>query len=130
VICAQSVAASGRVWRVLLTPVIGQAAGVVIHLGSHCVYHVGDSALFSDMALIGEMEKVDTMIVPIGGRYTMDVRAAVRATAFVKPRYVIPCHYNTFPAIKADAHDFARQVEAAGDISVSVLEPGDVIELS
>jgi L-ascorbate metabolism protein UlaG (beta-lactamase superfamily) len=109
--------------------VVGQAAGTVVHLGDHAIYHVGDSALFSDMALISEMERIDTLIVPIGGRYTMDIPAAVRATAFVKPTRVIPCHYNTFPAIMADAHDFKRQVEELGDIIVNIMEPGDKIAL-
>jgi L-ascorbate metabolism protein UlaG (beta-lactamase superfamily) len=110
--------------------VVGQAAGAVIRMNSHCVYHVGDSALFSDMALIGEMEQVDTMIVPIGGRYTMDIVAAVRATEFVKPKRVIPCHYNTFPAIEVDAQDFMDRVQRIGGIEVQLLSPGDKIALT
>jgi L-ascorbate metabolism protein UlaG (beta-lactamase superfamily) len=108
---------------------IGQAAGAIIRMNSHCVYHVGDSALFGDMALIGEMEEVQTLIVPIGGRYTMDVRAAVRATELVRPDRVIPCHYNTFPAIQADAQEFADAVSRIGGIEVEVPSVGEVIEL-
>jgi L-ascorbate metabolism protein UlaG (beta-lactamase superfamily) len=109
--------------------VIGQAAGVIIRMNSHCIYHVGDSALFSDMALIAEMEHVDTLIVPIGGRYTMDIDAAVRATKFVQPKRVIPCHYNTFPAIEVDAQEFADRVRDLGGIDVELLSPGDTIVL-
>lgn len=109
--------------------VIGQAAGAVIHLASECIYHTGDTALFSDMKLIGEMEEVTTLIVPIGGRYTMDIRAAAMATRFIKPQRVIPCHYNTFPAIRADPQDFVKLVRELGDTDVTVMEPGDTIEL-
>ena len=108
---------------------MGQAAGTVIHLGSECIYHTGDTALFSDMKLIGELETVTTLIVPIGGRYTMDIRAAAMATAFIKPQRVIPCHYNTFPAIQADPEDFVKLVRELGDIEVTVMNPGDTIEL-
>lgn len=110
--------------------VVGQAAGVIVRMNEHCIYHVGDSCLFSDMALIAEMEHVDTLIVPIGGRYTMDIPAAVRATEFVRPKRVIPCHYNTFPAIEADPQQFADGVKSIGGIDVQVLDPGDKITLT
>jgi L-ascorbate metabolism protein UlaG (beta-lactamase superfamily) len=101
--------------------VVGQAAGTIIRMNSHCIYHVGDSAFFSDMALIAEMEHVDTLIVPIGGRYTMDIDAAVRATEFVKPKRVIPCHFNTFPAIEVDPQEFVDRVRRVGGSTWSCL---------
>jgi L-ascorbate metabolism protein UlaG (beta-lactamase superfamily) len=109
--------------------VIGQAAGAIVKMGGHTVYHVGDSALFGDMALISELEGVDTLIVPIGDHYTMGIDAAVRATGLVKPRHVIPCHYNTFPPIQVDASRFAAGVAALGGVEAHVMEPGETVTI-
>src|SRR3954465_8739418 len=82
-------------------------AGLLIHIGDHLVYHLGDTALFSDMKLIAQRgDKVDLALVPIGGPYTMERFAAVTAVELITPQQVIPCHYNTFPAIEADAEAF------------------------
>lgn len=106
--------------------VVGQAAGVIIRLGNTTVYHTGDTALFSDMALIGEMDPVDVLIVPIGDRYTMDPGAAARAVGLIKPRIAIPCHYNTFPPIEQDPQSFADAVDALSPgVEVRILNPGE-----
>jgi len=101
-------------------------AGLLINLGDRLVYHLGDTALFSDLQLIARRgDKVDVALVPIGGHYTMDRYDAVTAVEFVQPRQVIPCHYNTFPPIETDAQAFKQDVENAGFSEVVVLEPGD-----
>ena len=66
--------------------VVGQAVGAIIRLGNTTVSNTGDTALFSDMALIGETDTVDVLIVPIGDRYTMDPSATARAVGLIKPR--------------------------------------------
>jgi L-ascorbate metabolism protein UlaG (beta-lactamase superfamily) len=100
-------------------------AGVLIHLGGSLVYHLGDTALFSDLQLIARRgDPVDVAIVPIGGHYTMDRHDAVTAVEFVHPREVIPCHYGTFPPIETDAQAFKSDVQNAGFSQVVVLEPG------
>jgi L-ascorbate metabolism protein UlaG (beta-lactamase superfamily) len=101
-------------------------AGLLIHIGDHLIYHLGDTALFSDIKLIAQRgDKVDLALVPIGGHYTMDRFDAVTAVELINPQQVIPCHYNTFPAIEADAQAFKSDVQNAGFSEVVVLDPGD-----
>ena len=100
--------------------------GLVITLGGRTVYHCGDTGLTMEMQLLAG--QVDAMLVPIGDNYTMGIPDAVRAVEFVKPRTVIPMHYNTFDVIKADPQDFKRQV--GGRAQVVVLAPGQSHNLS
>jgi L-ascorbate metabolism protein UlaG (beta-lactamase superfamily) len=101
-------------------------AGLLIHIGDRLVYHLGDTCLFSDMKLIAQRgDKVDLALVPIGGHYTMDRFDAVTAVELINPQQVIPCHYNPFPAIEADAEGFKSDVQNAGFSEVLVLDPGD-----
>jgi L-ascorbate metabolism protein UlaG (beta-lactamase superfamily) len=100
-------------------------AGLLIHIGDRLIYHLGDTCLFSDMKLIAQRgDKVDLALVPIGGHYTMDRYDAVTAVRFIEPQQVIPCHYNTFPPIEADAEAFKQDVQNAGYSEVIVVEPG------
>jgi L-ascorbate metabolism protein UlaG (beta-lactamase superfamily) len=100
-------------------------AGLLIHIGDRLIYHLGDTCLFSDMQLIARRgDKVDLALVPIGGHYTMDRFDAVTAVGFIDPAEVIPCHYNTFPPIEADAQAFKSDVQNAGFSQVVVLDPG------
>ena len=100
-------------------------AGLLIHYGGHLIYHLGDTCLFSDLQLIARRgDKVELALVPIGGHYTMDRFDAVTACEFINPSEVIPCHYNTFPPIEADAEAFKKDVQDAGFSQVTVLEPG------
>jgi L-ascorbate metabolism protein UlaG (beta-lactamase superfamily) len=101
-------------------------AGLLIFTGDRVIYHLGDTALFSDMQLIARRgDPVDLALVPIGGHYTMDRFDAVTAVEFINPAEVIPCHYNTFPVVKTDAQAFKSDVQNAGFSQVVVLEPGD-----
>lgn len=115
-------------WHTGTTPdgVTHTPAGLLVKLGEALVYHLGDTALFSDLQLVARRgQRVDLAIVPIGGHYTMDRIDAVTAVEFVNPRAVIPCHYGTFPLIETDADQFARDVEAQTEARCFVLEPGD-----
>jgi len=88
------------------------------------VYDAADTALFGDMALIGEAG-IDLALLPIGDYYTMGPDDALRAVKLLRPRYVAPIHYNTFPAIAQDAAAWSRRVEAETDARPVHLQPGD-----
>ncbi|HTA14226.1 MAG TPA: metal-dependent hydrolase [Solirubrobacteraceae bacterium] len=113
-------------WHTSTTPngTVNTPAGLVVHLDGTTIYHSGDTALFSDMRLIGRREPIDVALLCIGGHYTMDRREAVEATALVGAREVIPCHYNTFPIIEADAQAFKEDVESGVGARVVILDPG------
>jgi L-ascorbate metabolism protein UlaG (beta-lactamase superfamily) len=104
---------------------IGPAAGLVIKIGETTVYHAGDTCLFGDMKLIAQRSDIDVALLPIGGHYTMDRRDAVVAAEFVGASTVIPMHYDTFPAIAADAQAFKSEVEEKTSSTVVVLAPGE-----
>ena len=89
-------------------------AGLLVHIGGTLVYHLGDTALFSDLQLISRRgDKVDVALVPIGGHFTMDRHDAVTAVEFIDPGTVIPVHYDTMPPIETDAEAFKSDVESA-----------------
>ncbi len=93
---------------------LGNPAGVVITMGGKKVYHTGDTGLFLDMKLIGEIDKIDVYMAPIGDNFTMGIDDAVKSVEFVNPGLTIPMHYNTFPIIPADPEEFKKKVEAIG----------------
>jgi L-ascorbate metabolism protein UlaG (beta-lactamase superfamily) len=92
------------------------------------IYDAADTALFGDMALIGE-EGIDLAILPIGDYYTMGPDDAVRAVKLIKPKFVLPIHYNTFPPIAQDASSWASRVTSETDAQPIILEPGDWFEI-
>lgn len=105
----------------------GDAAGFVIDDGIR-VYHAGDTALFDDMRLIGDLYRPDVALLPIGDRYTMGMREAAIAASWIRPPLVIPMHYNTWPRISQDPAEFREMVEMLCDSEVVILEPGDSLE--
>jgi L-ascorbate metabolism protein UlaG (beta-lactamase superfamily) len=124
-------------WHTSTTPggTVNVPAGLVINLGGKTVYHLGDTALFSDLRLVGERDELDAALVCIGGHYTMDRHDGVIACELLGARTVIPCHYGTFPVIETDAQAFKADVEqrTAGEgrrqTTVEVLEPGASITI-
>jgi L-ascorbate metabolism protein UlaG (beta-lactamase superfamily) len=115
-------------WHTSTTPngTVTVPSGLVIGLGGKVVYHLGDTALFSDLQLVKRREgHVDVALMCIGGHFTMDRHDGVVAAELVGARQVIPCHYDTFPAIETDAQAFKSDVEAQTDSEVVVLAPGD-----
>ncbi len=103
----------------------GVAAGFVISLDGVSVYHAGDTALFSDMKLIGELYHPDVALLPIGGRFTMGPEEAMMAAQFVGAPLVVPMHYGTWPVIEQDPVAFKDAIERTTDIRVLVLTPGE-----
>ena len=101
-------------------------AGVLVHIGGTLVYHLGDTALFSDLQLIARRgDQVDVALVPIGGHFTMDRYDAVTAVEFIDPGTVIPIHYDTMPVIETDAEAFKADVESRTSAKVVILQPGE-----
>jgi L-ascorbate metabolism protein UlaG (beta-lactamase superfamily) len=106
----------------------GTAAGFVIGIDGVTIYHAGDTALFSDMKLIGDLYHPDVALLPIGGRYTMGISEAMIAANFIGAKTVIPVHYNTWDKIRADPLMFKEAVERTTDIRVTVLQPNESID--
>ncbi|MCP4425567.1 MAG: metal-dependent hydrolase [Chloroflexi bacterium] len=98
----------------------GDPAGYVIITGGKKIYFAGDTALFSDMALIGRMG-LDAAILPIGDNFTMGPDDSVLALDYLKPGIVIPCHYNTWPLVAADVDAWAQRVSAETESKPVVL---------
>jgi L-ascorbate metabolism protein UlaG (beta-lactamase superfamily) len=115
-------------WHTSTTPKgqVNVPAGLLVHMGGKTVYHLGDTALFSDLKLIAQRgNHVNVALVPIGGHYTMDRFDAVTACEWVGADEVIPIHYDTFPPIETDAQAFKSDVENATESKVIVLAPGE-----
>ena len=114
-------------WHTSTTPKgqVNVPAGLLIGIGGKTVYHLGDTALFSDLELIARRgDPIDVALMCIGGHYTMDRIDAVTAAEFVGATTVIPCHYDTFPPIETDVQAFKSEVESQTSSKVEVLEPG------
>jgi L-ascorbate metabolism protein UlaG (beta-lactamase superfamily) len=109
--------------------VIGAACGVIVNLGGKTVYHLGDTALFSDLKLIAERTPVDVAFIPIGGHYTMHREDAAVAAEFVGAGTVIPVHFDTFPPIETDAEAFKSEVESKTSSKVVVMKTGDSLSV-
>jgi L-ascorbate metabolism protein UlaG (beta-lactamase superfamily) len=102
---------------------MGMPCGLVIHMGGATVYHCGDTGLFGDMRLIGEIYEPDVACIPIGDRFTMGPELATRAAEMINPKVAIPMHYNTWPLIAQDPKAFAPK-----GVPVRVMDPGDTWE--
>ena len=92
------------------------------------VYHAGDTGLFGDMKLIGEIYSPKVVLLPVGGRYTMGPEEAVKAVELLNPKVFIPMHYNTFPLIEQDITDMVKKVEEMG-VKVIVPKVGECIDV-
>jgi len=101
----------------------GEAAGFVVEGEQRRVYFACDTALFSDMQLIGKLG-IDLAVLPIGDRYTMGIDDSLEAIRFVSPARVVPSHYNTWPPIAQDAQQWSERVRAETDAIPSILSPG------
>jgi len=108
---------------------LGSPAGVIVGMNGVKVYHTGDTDVFLDMQLIGELYSPEIMLIPIGDWYTMGIRGAVKALELVKPEVAIPMHYNTFEVIKQNPQDFINAVEERKlQTKIVVLKPGESFE--
>lgn len=106
----------------------GEPAGVVLTVDEKTIYHAGDTGLFYDMKLIGEMHHPYVMMLPIGDNFTMGINDAVKAAELVSPGFAIPIHYNTFDVIKADPNEFCTAAAEVG-VNARALAYGEEISL-
>ena len=92
------------------------------------IYHAGDTALFSDMRLIGEETPIDLALLPIGDCFTMGPKQAKKAVEFLRSKHVVPIHWGTFPALTGDPHEFAKLAKDSG-AEIHILQPGESLNL-
>lgn len=107
----------------------GVPAGLLVTFEEKKIYFAGDTSLFLDMQLIGE-EGLDVAVLPIGDHFTMGPEDGVRAAKFLRPKVVIPCHYNTFPPLKQDVGEFKKHLEEQTSAKAVCLQPGDTWEVA
>ncbi|WP_404444441.1 metal-dependent hydrolase [Sutcliffiella horikoshii] len=104
----------------------GMPSGILLTIDGKTIFHAGDTALFSDMKMIGELNDIDVAFLPIGDNFTMGPDDAVLAAKWLDASTVVPIHFNTFPVIEQNPNDFVSKLpEGVG----KVLEVGEVIEL-
>jgi len=103
----------------------GDAAGFVWKQEGKVFYHMGDTSLFSDIRLIGELYSPDVVFVPIGDHYTMNPDHAALAIKWLNPKLAIPMHYATFPILTQSADGFVKAVKGASKAEVLVFAPGE-----
>lgn len=89
---------------------LGLACGILLSADNKTLYHVGDTALYSDMQLLGLRESIDLAFIPIGDNFTMGPDDAVQAAEWLQARRVVPIHYNTFPLIEQDPYAFIERL--------------------
>jgi L-ascorbate metabolism protein UlaG (beta-lactamase superfamily) len=99
---------------------MGMPCGVIVRLGGQTVYHCGDTGLFSDMKLIGELYRPDIALIPIGDRFTMGPELATKAAEWIMPKVAVPMHYGTWPLLVPDASGFTPD-----GMEVKVIEVGE-----
>lgn len=102
---------------------MGMPNGLVISMGGTVFYHCGDTGLFGDLKLIGEIYRPAIAAIPAGDRFTMDAKLAARAAEMIRPKYAIPIHFGTFGALAQEVNDFKPS-----GVEVKVLAPGDTWE--
>ncbi|MEJ2487257.1 MAG: metal-dependent hydrolase [Anaerolineales bacterium] len=92
------------------------------------IYIACDTGMFGGMHYIGD-EGLDLAVIPIGDNFTMGPDDALIAVNLLRPKHVIPCHYNTWPVIEQDPHAWAKRVAEETDATPHVLEPGESFSL-
>jgi L-ascorbate metabolism protein UlaG (beta-lactamase superfamily) len=107
---------------------MGNPGGWVFTIDGKSIYHAGDTSIFLDMELIGRMHSLDLAFLPIGDNFTMGINEAIEALKLLKPKAVVPIHYNTWDLIKVDPQLFAGLAENLG-VQPHVLAAGESIEL-
>lgn len=104
----------------------GMPGGILFYAEGLTIYHAGDTALFGDMRLIGERNNIDVAFLPIGDNFTMGPEDAAYAVSLLKPKKVVPIHYNTFPLIRQNPKRFFELVKES---KVQILEAGGKVKL-
>ncbi|TGE32073.1 metal-dependent hydrolase [Desulfosporosinus sp. Sb-LF] len=108
----------------------GPPCGFLVKFEGKWLYHAGDTGLFGDMELIGRRHPLEVAMLPIGDNFVMGVEEAVHASQLLRPKIVIPMHYNTFPLIAQDAGEFVHLLQRrVPESQGKVLKPGEILEI-
>lgn len=107
----------------------GLAAGYILTLeDGSCVYHAGDTGIFSTMEIYGRLFSIDLALLPIGGVFTMDPKQAAMACAMLQCREVIPMHWGSFPVLEQNSDNFAEQLGIhAPQVRLTTMKPGQTL---
>lgn len=106
----------------------GLAAGCILHMEGKLIYFAGDTGLYSDMKLHSRFSPIDCAILPIGDNFTMGIEDAAIAASWIKPGFVIPVHYGTWPIVDKDPQEYKKLLEKNFGIDVQVVQPGTEYE--
>lgn len=104
----------------------GMPSGILFTAEGKTIYHAGDTALFSDMKIIGEYNTIDVAFLPIGDNFTMGPEDAAIAAQWLNAKQVVPIHFNTFPVIEQDPEQFVSTLK---DGQGKLLASGEAIEI-
>ncbi|GAA0484208.1 metal-dependent hydrolase [Salinibacillus aidingensis] len=104
----------------------GMPAGILFYAEGKTIYHAGDTGLFSDLKLIGELNDIDLAFLPIGDNFTMGPDDAVIAAEWIQAKQIVPVHYNTFPVIQQDPNAYVEKLKSG---TGKVMNAGDALEL-
>lgn len=104
----------------------GMPGGILLTVNGKTIYHVGDTALFTDLKMYGEMNEIEVAFIPIGDNFTMGPEDALIAADWINAKISVPVHYNTFPVIEQDAGAWATKVKTGEGRALKV---GEAIEI-
>jgi len=104
------------------------AAFIIRFENGFTVYHAGDTGLFGDMKILGEIYKPDLSLLPIGSHFTMDPREATYAAKLLGSKYVIPMHYGTWPVLAGTPEEYLKLMKEVPQTKVLVLKPGETVQ--
>lgn len=104
----------------------GDPAGLILSFEDDlCIYHMGDTNVFSDLVLYGELYEPHIVLAPIGDHYTMGPQEAAYAVEMIDPNFAVPIHYGTWPPIDSDPNEFKEILEDISDVEVLIPEIGN-----
>ena len=107
----------------------GEPGGFIIRFeNGFTVYHAGDTSVMADMKIFGDLYSPHLAFLPIGSHFTMDPREAAYASRLLRPQYVIPMHYGTFPVLTGTPQAFLQEMKDQPEVKVLVMNPGQTVE--
>ncbi len=104
----------------------GEPGGYIVSMpGGLRIYHAGDTTVFGDMKLIGEIYKPDLAMLPIGDVFTMGPREAAFAIRLLGVKHVIPMHYATFPQLTGTPEELRKESKDISGLEIHAIKPGE-----
>jgi len=107
---------------------VGTPSSFLVTMGDRTLFHAGDTALFGDLALVGEEADIDVAMLPVGGVFTMGVKDAVKAMKLLKAKRMVPMHYNTWKDITVSYEEMRKACDGRG-FELIALKPGESLRL-